>query len=458
MAGGFELRLTPQEYERFRARIAARFGLEFPPERRHDLLHRISEAFRRARCSDTALFLRALESPEHSEAVEHLAAVLTVGETCFYRNRTQFAALTGQVLPDLIARRRREGNLRLRLWSCGCSTGEEPYSLAIALHALLPDLSIWDLEILGTDLNGDALQQAREGRYGPWSFREMDPALRDRWFTLAGHRWELDPAIRSMVTYRPLNLAEPAYPVLDESMDLILCRNVTIYFAEPMTRHVIKRLYRALQPGAWLLVGASEPNNSTYRAFETETIDGAILYRRPRTGFEPASGSGPDAPPPQLAPQSTPEPGPDPVPGPPPGPVLPSLHALIDQVRQQADRGELAEAERLVRAVIERESVLAEAHYLLALVCQEQGRAEEAIQALRRSLFLDRGYVAAHLRLGLICRQTGREEQARRAWLNAAALLQEMPAGAPVAEYGEMTAGQLLGYLDSLTGGEGGLS
>lgn len=166
-------------------------------------------------------------------------AQLTIGETYFFRNAAHFAALRERVLPELLERRAGVGSLRL--WSAGCATGEEPYSLAMALADALPASPPWQVSILATDLNPQFLERARAALYGAWSFRETRDELRERCFTPEGPRWRLRPELRRQVLFARLNLAEASYPAVANgtvALDLIFCRNVTIYFDEATRRRV----------------------------------------------------------------------------------------------------------------------------------------------------------------------------------------------------------------------------
>lgn len=208
------MKLSPEICDRALTLIASRLGLDFPERRQADLERGLVRALQTGAISDPEIYLAWLATlPDESPEWRRLAGHLTVGETYFFRDRACFEALEQQVLPSLIAARRADGVLRIRIWSAGCATGEEPYSLAILLDRLLFDLSDWALTILATDINPEALETARRGRYREWAFRETPAWVRDRYFQRrGGETLELDPRIRRMVTFAPLNLAEDGYP------------------------------------------------------------------------------------------------------------------------------------------------------------------------------------------------------------------------------------------------------
>jgi chemotaxis protein methyltransferase CheR len=248
------MKLSEEIWLQARALIARRLGLDLPDHRRADLEHGLVRACRASSRSAPETYLAWLASlSDESPAWGLLASYLTVGETYFFRERATFDALEQHILPSLIAARRAEGILRLRLWSAGCATGEEPYSLAILLDRLLPDRSEWAVTILATDINPQVLEAAQRARYREWSFRETPRWIRDRWFHHQGtERVEVDARIRRMVTFAPLNLADNGYPSVvtnTSAMDLILCRNVLMYFTGETVRATVARLQRALGTG-----------------------------------------------------------------------------------------------------------------------------------------------------------------------------------------------------------------
>jgi chemotaxis protein methyltransferase CheR len=205
-----------------------------------------------------------------------------VGETYFFRDKQSFDAIEQHVLPALL-RARETGERRLRIWSAGCCTGEEPYSIAMLLDRLLPSAETWHITLLATDINPAFLRKAAEGEYGEWSFRSTPDWIRDRYFhPRRGGRFKLDDQIRKRVTFSYLNLADDAYPSLTSNtnaMDIIFCRNVLMYFDAKHARTVVENLRRALVDGGWLIVSPAETSSALFSSFTTVEFEGAILYR-----------------------------------------------------------------------------------------------------------------------------------------------------------------------------------
>jgi chemotaxis protein methyltransferase CheR len=298
--------------DRFQDLVREVSGLELPAARRPDLRRAVERSLAATGLADADALHRHLRGAAGRAALEAFVGDLTVGETHFFRNRPQFEALERHILPEVIERRR--ATRRLRLWSAACSTGEEPYSLAMLVDRLLPDRSGWDVRILATDINRAALERARRGRYGAWSFREVPAEVASSFFVRRDGTFEVAGRIREAVTFAHLNLADDCWPSAAThtvELDLILCRNVLIYFGEDLTRRVAAKLHGALADGGWLLVAPAELSLDVFRRFAVVNLNGAVVYRTPATPARPR-------PPAPGSREGAPEPRP-PVPSPPLG-------------------------------------------------------------------------------------------------------------------------------------------
>ena len=266
-------------------------GLHFPKERWRDLERGVNAASRELEIEDGKSCIEWLLSslPTKSQ-IEILANHLTVGETYFFRDKELFKTLEKPILSKLIRSRHRNGR-HLRVWSAGCSTGEEPYSVAILLSKMIPDLGDWNITILATDISPLALQKAAGAVYGHWSFRDIQPEIKKGFFNQRedGH-FELLPRIRKMVTFSYLNLVEDTYPSLfnnTNAMDIIFCRNVLMYFVPELARKVARNFHRSLVHGGLLIVSPTEASISIFSQFTAVRAPGTILYRK--EGQPPAS-------------------------------------------------------------------------------------------------------------------------------------------------------------------------
>lgn len=456
--------LSDELYHRFATLLRQRAGLCYPEQRRADLTHGLQRLALHLGVESFEQLLAMVES--RPSAWDELIAELTIGETYFFRNAAQFAALRDIILPDLMQRR---ATMRyLRLWSAGCATGEEPYSLAITLHEVLPANPPWQVSILATDINRRFLNRAREARYGHWSFRETPDDLRDRYFVAEPEKglWRLRDDIRRTVTFAQLNLAEPTYPAPHlgiVAFDLIFCRNVMIYFDEETTRQVVQRLYDALVPGGWLVVGHAEPNVVLYRQFETHNAPGTILYRKPLQAplFTNASTpvqSGPvvSAPPPALpaSPVSLPQPlrassaptSPGVLPGAsPPAPAR--AEDLLNVARTAADRGDWQQAQTQIEALIKAHPLFAPPYHLQGQIAEHLGHLEAALAAYRRSVYLDPSLIVGYIGMAHVYTQLQQPDAARRTLRSAQTLLGALADSQVVDDATGSTAAELRNYV-----------
>ena len=198
------------DLQRFQALLQEVSGLELPETRLPDLQRAVNRALVATGLADADALYRHLRDRAGRPSLEVFVGDLTIGETHFFRNRPQFRALEHHILPELIERRR--ASRRLRVWSAACSTGEEPYSLAILLERLLPDRARWDVRILATDINRTALERARRGQYGTWSFRDVPDDVASACFVRRGATLEVAGRIREAVSFAHLNLATDTWP------------------------------------------------------------------------------------------------------------------------------------------------------------------------------------------------------------------------------------------------------
>ena len=465
--------------------IAEKTGLHFPPARGPDLRRALMEAaaeFGFASPSSCADWL--LSASATAQQLNTLAAHLTIGETYFFREPRAFDALAERVLPELI-RRRRGHDQRLRLWSAACSTGEEPYSLAILLHQLLPDWQDWQVTILATDINTRFLQKAVAGVYGEWSFRESSPELKERYFRpTPDRRFEVVPEIREKVRFSQLNLAGAGFlsGATDiHTMDVILCRNLLIYFTPSHARKLVENLRHALLDEGWLVVSPSECSQTLFSGFATLNFPGTILYRK-SDSVDPISAAGTSAawtvaasaavkesvapawvsfelPGPLAADVLSAESFQAPLEdNPPPRAEDPSTAAdapgpsvLSIRARALADQGNLTDALGWSERWVAADKLNASAHYLHAVILQERGERASARRSLQRAVYLQPSFVLAHFALGHCAPGGPQSPDAHKHFENALRLLRGRPADELVAESDGLTAGRLMEIIAALS-------
>ncbi len=289
------MQLTDELYTQFRALITGVAGLDFGPTKHDLLLGKLRERAQAANCPDLVAYYQLITSTaveQRETERRQLFQALTITETCFFRNQEHFAALREVALPEVIARLVQEsGTHRLRVWSAGCATGEEPYSLAIALReslAALTETGGWRTEVYATDINEAALRKAQQGHYGKRAMREVAADIRARYFTTEPldsddpRTFIINQEIQQHVTFEWFNLA--AFPYDTRKLgncDIIFCENVMIYFAPPVIRQVIDNLYRCLRPGGYLFLGYAETLWHIPNHFQVVSLPNTFCYRRP---------------------------------------------------------------------------------------------------------------------------------------------------------------------------------
>jgi len=483
--------------------IARTMGLHTKDERLNELAQRVDSLSRDFGYDDPeACMLWLMSAPLSREQADILARSLTIGETYFFRDPQSYRVLEEQVLPEII-RARRTGEKTLRIWSAGCSTGEEPYSIAILLSRILPDLHDWNIMLLATDINPVALEKGLQGVYGNWSFRDAPQWLMNYFRKRKDGRFEIIPAIRKMVRFKYLNLAQECYPSLLNStnaIDIIFCRNVMLYFSPTLIEKVLARFHNALPDGGWLFVSPTEVSCRPLDGFSCRRFPGAVAYRK----------GGPDGEPGGLwsgAPESPALPGAAAAKGPvatpvlfdipaalPPAPAVPApaagsveesrcaaaditfrdsyleAVALYDKgsyesaagkvkailaagqdntdalellAKSYANLGRLAEARQCCEDAIAADKLRAHNHYLLSIILEELGEPGEAAAALKRALYIDQDYVIAHFALGNMNRQAGKKKEAERNFSNALQILEKREPGEVLVDAEGMTAGRL---------------
>ncbi len=414
------LSLTPRLRTAYLSLIEKWAGLVLSEHQSRGLDEAIIQGMAQTGYTDPETWYQALASTAGRDLLERLAARMTIGETHFFRIAPQVEALRMTVLPELI--KRRMSTRQLHIWSAGCSTGEEAYTLALLLREQLPMSNQWNLRLLATDLNDAALDIARAALYSEWSFRETPEQLRQKYFVQESNRWRLLPSIRNMVEFRQMNLITGSLPSQPSAtpLDLIVCRNVTIYFGAQTTQHLYTRFAAALAPGGWLVLGPSDPPPQT-ALLEPVHLPGAILWRSVGTQLLVAQSSVRVVPanighPVGFAGQSSSR----------------ALAMVVSPLNPRVPPTARLRASPIVARVpvpqqAEQAVVLrppdVETHLLLGLRQLDDGAIELAIESLRRATFLDEHNVLAHFGLGRAYTRAGHELRARAALTHARRLL-----------------------------------
>jgi chemotaxis protein methyltransferase CheR len=388
-------------YATLAGRLTATYGLAFPPARRAYAEAAMQRAIAHAHEATPGAYSARVE--REPELLRALVAEVTVGETYFFRDPQQFDALRDVVLPDIA--RRGAAQAPIRIWSAGCSTGEEAYSLAI----LGSECGLAQrLRVFASDASHLSIEHARNATYGAWSFRRDGATWRERCFERSGKSWTVAARFRR-VAFGVHNLLAPA-PLFEGragGFDLIVCRNVLLYFDTATVERALRLLVDALAPGGWLVMSPTDPPVPHALGLASVATPAGIIFRRPRPVTDDVVAV-----------------------------AAPSVPAPIPAPRAVHVRTPARPAPRSLSAD-------AEVQAALALSLLDARHPHQAAVAARRALYLDRTLAIAHLTLARALRLTGSTAGAQRALLRSAALLERLAPDAAVRGAGGASAGTL---------------
>jgi chemotaxis protein methyltransferase CheR len=265
-------------------KIAEILGLHFHSSQFQDLERRLKSVAKDLSIEPGIISINQWLSKSSFTAPElkTLAAHLTVGETYFFREKIGLELFRQDIIPELIKQRQGKDE-QIRIWCAGCSSGEEPYTLAMIFKEHFPQLANWNITILATDISPVAIQKALVGEYTDWSFRETDVAMKSKFFFKSGKNWSIMSEIKKMVTFSYLNLSKNSYPsslTNTVDMDVVFCRNVMMYFTPKVIKEVSHKFYNSLIQKGWLITSQVELNDEYFSAFERVQFNRGIFYRK----------------------------------------------------------------------------------------------------------------------------------------------------------------------------------
>ncbi|WP_432737551.1 CheR family methyltransferase [Maridesulfovibrio sp. FT414] len=277
-----ELKISELEFTQLRDFIYDQAGIFIAGNRKYLLENRLSNRLKELNLKSFGEYYYYLQYDSGKKAeMNKLFEVITTNETSFYRNPPQLKVFQTKVLPDVLNELRKKGRKRLRIWSAGCSTGEEPYTLAMIIHEVLgTELATWDVKITANDLSERVLTSARRAVYSEYSLRTTPKEIVSKYFDQDGKQFKVKPAIKQLVSFGQINLSDRMQVKRVERSEIVFCRNVIIYFDEAMKKKVINAFYDNLAPGGFLIIGHSESLHNITRAFKPVHHPGAIIYQK----------------------------------------------------------------------------------------------------------------------------------------------------------------------------------
>ena len=445
------------------------------------------------------LFLKD-NSQESEKEWQHLVALLTNNESYFFRDKQQIQLLQDHIFPEIIERKQIDKTIRV--CSAGCSTGEEPYSLAILLSQLIPNYHEWNLDILGVDINQEALRKAKNGVYNPWSLRAINPSVIQTYFKEVKKQYHLDDNIKRMVRFRSVNLVKDSF--FFGEIDLFICRNVFIYFNLTAIATVLDKLHASLHPHGYLLTGHTELSGQNLHKFTAKVFSQSLIYQRrannsipeksnhiPAVTHEKQNISKPLIPPltPIKSTQKSLASSSLSLKNNPVSSIAKTeikqltndqllktaedlikkerYDAAIEKVKKvlknhpnnfqayyllaqiSANKGLYEEAVTNGNRALQIDCFAIAPHYLLAQIAEETGKLEEAKSLLKKIIYLEPSSVGAYLDLSHIYAQEGDDKRAVKMYQESLNILKKLPPNTPIVERGNRTASQLLFQLQT---------
>jgi chemotaxis protein methyltransferase CheR len=385
--------------------------------------------------------LLALDGLDGRRERELMTVYFTTGESFFWRDPGQCDLLAQTILPELIARRARRHQRVLRLWSAGCAAGDEAYTLAMLVDELAqssPQLAGWQVLILGTDIDGEAIARAQAGLFGDWSLRGLDAVRKRRYFQRCiteceTGQWQIDARLRQMVTFRIGDLVHDAFPDAASGLvdiDLIVCRNVFIYLDGAAVDLIVAKFAAALTEGGYLITAPGEMQGHGAPQLEQRMHGQIQLFQKAALPSDPHQTMA--ASPAAIL------------------PVPPSADELMHSAWRAADSGLLDAAQQDCALALTLTPLDARPHYLLAQLAQQRGDLAQAMRELKKVIYLDPACIAAYLELGALHARAGDGARARRSYQTARTALKKLPPHAVVAPYRAATALEILAHVERL--------
>ncbi len=472
--------------------IRESIGLYFPLEKWKDIERALNSIYSDLGYDNIESFAEKIIKNDISrDELDTLAAALTVGETYFFRETNSLNAFEYNILPELV----KSGTRRLRIWSAGCATGEEPYTIAMILKNTIPSIEEWDITILATDINLNFIKKALAGIYTRWSFRDVPEWIIAKYFINRGeNRFEISSEIKKMVTFSYLNLMEENYPsILNDTnaMHVIFCRNVLMYFSAGNIKKVVRKLHSSLNEGGFFIVSQTELSEFYFSDFQAQHSSGAIVYKKESVRKKD----------PVYTFRSTPIPGKkhiyesdidtnvfsaDDYKIIPAGNLIPekqteydlalikklyedgefddALNKLITLIsverdnsealallaRVYANKGMLDEAEKRCMEAVALDDLNAVNYFLLASIHKENGNPADAVLNLRKAIYLNSGFIMAYYTLGIIALGQKSIKDAEKNLDTALSLLKKYKPDEYVPESEGIPAGRLAEIVESV--------
>ena len=270
--------LSKEDFHSIRDLVNQRTGLYFDEKKMYFVANRLSRRMEEIGCSEVKDYIRTLryDLKEFSNFIDSL----TINETYFFRDYPQLKMFAEEILPLVCEEKRKKHDRSLRIWSAGCSTGEEPYTIAIILLEMIEDIHSWDVDILGTDINRRSLEMCKEAIYGERSLKDVPLEYREKYFIPYEDKYKLKDEVKRYVRFERLNLNDGLKLQGIKNVDFIFCRNVLIYFDPKSCKEVVSCFYNSLNKGGYIFLGSSESMSRISAAFKLVRFKSGLAYMK----------------------------------------------------------------------------------------------------------------------------------------------------------------------------------
>ncbi|MHB9137889.1 MAG: CheR family methyltransferase [Victivallaceae bacterium] len=448
--------LSDEDFEKLLQIFEQYIGTSHLKLRKHELAKNLAMGAAKLGFNSTQELIDKLVKSNGADGIDSLIEYFTVGETYFFRHKQCFDVIIQDILPALMNAAKHEGRSELNIWCAACSSGEEPYSLAMLLDntGLIP--AGWQVNIYASDINQEFLKRAAAGIYSEWSFRELPEEYLQKYLKPLGkNRYELEPRLRKKVKFFTYNLLSHVMPdILNRNLDLILCRNVLIYFNQKQIGGIFNKFESLLQSDGWLLTSPAEVAADPDSLFAPVCCSGVYFYRKRRLELEkPVIADNKTRQLPKktfecrakpAAPQAKSKPAAKAMPKPEHKKTEEQTASseLLSMAKNRktkaspqqaaamarccADAGQLELALHWSSIAIKEDNLNPETHYLHAQILRENGDIEAALRELKNVLFLNPGFIAGYFASGMLQLKNGKRKEALRNLRNAEKMLSGM--------------------------------
>lgn len=276
-----EPEMTKDDFETIRDLIHEKSGIYFAENKMYLLKNRLFKRMQTLGISGFRDYFYQIKYDTSQREFGHLMNLVTTNETSFFRNEPQLKSFSEEVLPKFLDERKKSGRKSLRIWSAGCSTGEEPYTLAMIILDRLPDPTGWNIEIIANDISEQVLRSARAGEYSGTTLRNISPSQLVKFFDKGSNdTYKIKQNVKSLVKFSQINLNDPRQLARYSDVDTIFCRNVMIYFSDDVKKQIVRGYYNALRQGGYLYIGHSETLHGVSKAFKLVYLKNALVYQK----------------------------------------------------------------------------------------------------------------------------------------------------------------------------------